>query len=79
MGVSPDDSLKSDSGTNIYGMEIKSPEHIHEQVTKCYVLQNLAQTEALEVNQNLFVSWTKESCRVFPVTHDPDLFNDALE
>ena len=81
MIVSPDGSLRKDfseSSTTV-GIEIKCPTRkVHNEFPSRYLLQCLAEIEALDVENLLFISWSPDVTNVFTVPRDRDLFSRVM-
>jgi hypothetical protein len=82
--VSPDGSLQTmtDNGdfTEVYGVEIKCPvKRIHNSVPERYILQCLAEMEALNVDKLLYICWRPDFTAVFEIHHNRPFFKSAMK
>ena len=81
MIVSPDGSLRDGESFEATQMavEVKCPVRtIHTKFPPRYLLQCLAEMEALNVESLLYLCWTPDDATVFKVERDTELFQKAL-
>ena len=82
MVVSPDGSLRrADSfDSTTAAIELKCPvKQMHKKLPPRYLLQCLAEIEALNVDSLLYLSWRPDTSSVFKLNRDSDLFERSYE